>query len=378
VPAGVAGHGPGTLFGVPDLPPINLKDFEALARERLDRGAFDYFAGGAEDERTLAENCRAFERVVFRPRMLVDTSLVDTSTTIAGRPLAVPIMLAPAAFNRLGHPDGELAAARAAGAAGTIMCCSTMASYTLEEIAAVATGPLWFQVYVFRDREVTRDLVRRAEAVGVDALVLTVDTPRLGHRERDVRNRFVLPADVQIRNLEAMGGTGAGDASGDAKFTDHVHRLFDTSLTWEAVTWLTSLTKKPVFIKGVLTREDAALAIDSGAAGILVSNHGGRQLDGARATLDALPEVVEEAGGRVPVLLDGGIRRGTDVLKALALGAAVVGIGRPYLWGLTVAGEAGVRQVLELLRKELELAMALSGAPRISAISRALVARAAG
>jgi isopentenyl diphosphate isomerase/L-lactate dehydrogenase-like FMN-dependent dehydrogenase len=361
---------------VPDPQPINVRDFEALARQRLDRGAFDYFAGGAEDEWTLADNCRAFERVALRPRMLVDTSVVDTSTTIVGRTLRIPIVLAPAAFNRLGHPDGELAAARAAGAAGTLMCCSTMASYTLEEIAAAARGPLWFQVYVFRDRAVTRDLVRRAEAVGVDALVLTVDTPRLGHRERDVRNRFVLPPDVQIRNLEAMGGAGAGDASGDAEFTEHAHRLFDTSLTWEAVEWLTSLTNKPVFIKGILTPEDAALAINSGAGGIVVSNHGGRQLDGARATLDALPEIVDEVAGRVPVLLDGGVRRGTDVLKAVALGASAVGIARPYLWGLSVAGEAGVFQVLELLRQELELAMALAGAPRISAISRALVTRA--
>ena len=221
----------------------------------------------------------------------------DTSTTVLGLPLALPVALAPTAFNRLGHPDGELAAARAAGAAGTLMCCSTIASSSLEEIAAAATGPLWFQLYVYRDREVTRDLVRRAEAAGYRALVLTVDTPRLGRRERDVRNRFALPADVSIRNLERYGTPDALRWAGSSSFTEYVHKLLDDSLTWESVAWLRTITRLPILIKGVLTAEDAELCVQHGIAGIVVSNHGGRQLDGAIATMDALPEVVA-AGGR--------------------------------------------------------------------------------
>jgi isopentenyl diphosphate isomerase/L-lactate dehydrogenase-like FMN-dependent dehydrogenase len=355
-------------------PPINVSDFEAIARTRMEPAAYDYFAGGANDERTVADNLRAFERWVIRPRVLAGVREVETRTTLLGLPLTLPVALAPTAFNRLGHPDGELAAARAAGAAGTLMCCSTISSSLLEEIAAVATGPLWFQLYVYRDRDVTRDLVRRAETAGYRALMLTVDTPRLGRRERDVRNRFALPPDISIRNLERYGTPDALRWAASSTFTEYVHKLLDDSLTWESVEWLRTITALPILIKGVLTAEDAELCVQHGVAGIIVSNHGGRQLDGAIATMDALPEIVKQVAGRVPVLLDGGVRRGTDVLKALAVGASAVLIGRAYLWGLTAAGEAGVRKVLEILRTELELAMALAGCSSIGAITPAHVA----
>jgi isopentenyl diphosphate isomerase/L-lactate dehydrogenase-like FMN-dependent dehydrogenase len=359
---------------VSTVDPVNILEFEDLARARMERASFDYYAGGAEDERTLAANRLGFERLAFRPRVLVNTDHIDTAIDLLGERLAFPVVLAPTALNRVGHPDGELAVARAAGAAGTLFCTSTVASFTLEEVAAASTGPRWFQLYMYRDRGVTENLVRRAEASGYRAIVLTVDTPRLGRRERDVRHRFALPQGVRMRNLEVSVPANV-DWGGATTFGDFIHRLLDGSLTWESLTWLKGLTTLPVLIKGILTAEDAALALDHGASGVIVSNHGGRQLDGAVATIDALPEIVDKIGGRIPILMDGGIRRGTDVLKALALGAAAVAIGRPYLWGLAAAGEAGVARVLEMLRSELELAMALSGAPSVGAISRALVTR---
>jgi 4-hydroxymandelate oxidase len=359
--------------------PLNLREFEALARARMDRASFEYYAGGANDERTLADNERAFARLALRPRVLAGVDRVETRTSVLGHELAMPVALAPTAFNRLGHPDGELAAARAAGAAGTLMCCSTIASTSLEDIAAAATGPLWFQLYVYRDREVTRDLVARAEAAGYGALVLTVDTPRLGRRERDIRTGFALPPDVAIRNLERYHQREDSTRwAAGSSFTQYVHDLLDASLTWDTVAWLRSQTRLPVLIKGVLTGVDAAIAVQQGAAGVVVSNHGGRQLDGALATMDALPDVVEAVEGRVPVLVDGGVRRGTDVVKALARGAAATLIGRPYLWALAADGEAGVRRMLELLQAEVELAMALCGCRTVGDIGPALVQRAGG
>ena len=354
---------------------VNVLDFEPLARAQMNPAAFDYFAGGAEDEQTLKENRRGFDRITIRPRVLVDVGRVDCSTSVLGVTLPYPIGLAPTAFNKLGHPDGESAAARAAGAAGTLMCASTIASTTLEDIAAAATGPLWFQLYVYRDREITRDLVQRAESAGYRALAVTADTPRLGRRERDLRNEFAMPADIHVKNLERYHTADIKKWGGTPTFREYVHRLLDPSLTWESIEWLASLTRLPVLIKGVLTAEDATLCEQHGAAGIIVSNHGGRQLDGATSTIAALPEVVAAVDGRLPVLLDGGIRRGTDVFKALAIGAAAVLIGRPYLWGLAAAGEAGVARVLEMLHAELELAMALAGCPAVSAITPAHVRR---
>ncbi|MGH7568874.1 MAG: alpha-hydroxy acid oxidase [Gemmatimonadales bacterium] len=355
--------------------PVNLAEYEALARQRMEPAAFDYYAGGAGDERTLAENRRAFDRAQLLPRCLVDVGRIDPGTRVLGEPVAFPVLLAPTAFNKLAHPDGELAAARAASGAGTIMVASTVSTYTLEEIAAAAAGPYWFQLYVYKDRVLTRDLVQRAAAAGYRALVLTVDSPRLGRRERDVRNRFTLPPGLSIKNFETVHGrlaqaTGWG---GDSDFATYVHNLFDASLTWDVVAWLNSLTPLPILLKGILAPEDARRAVEAGASGIIVSNHGGRQLDGVEPSLVALPRVAQAVGDSVEVLMDGGIRRGTDVLKALALGARAVLIGRAYLWGLAVAGEAGVRRVLALLRHELELAMALAGRPTIASVDRTLL-----
>jgi 4-hydroxymandelate oxidase len=356
------------------LTPLTVDDYEAIARERMDRAAYDYYAGGAGDERTLAANRAAFDRIALRPRVLVDVSAIDTSTSVLGQPLDVPIMLAPTAFNRLAHPDGEMAAARAARGAGTIMIGSTLSTCALEEVASACGGGLWFQLYVYKDRGMTRELVARAEACGYRALVLTVDTPLLGRRYRDIRNRFVLPEGMTMKNFEAAL-TSAERWGEHSSFAAYVHDLFDATLTWSAVEWLKAQTRLPVLVKGILTAEDADLAVRSGVSGVIVSNHGGRQLDGATASIDALPEVVDAIAGRADVLMDGGIRRGTDVLKALALGARAVCIGRPYLWALAAAGEDGVRDVLRLLRDELSLAMALSGRPTVAAIDRSLVGR---
>jgi len=353
--------------------PVNVSEFESLARERMTSTAYDYYAGGAEDEVTLAANRESLRRIAIRPRVLTGAEDVSTRIDLLGMSLSLPVGLAPTAFNKLGHCDGESAAARAAGAAGTFMCCSTVSSTPLEDVAAAATGPLWFQLYVYRDRHVTRDLVQRAEAAGCRALVLTVDTPRLGRRERDMRGGFTLPDGITIANLERYGTPDNLRWAGSSSFTDYVHRLMDASLTWESVEWLRSVTSLPILIKGILTGEDAALALAHGAAGVVVSNHGGRQLDTAIATIDALSEVVRAVAGRGPVLMDGGIRRGTDVFKALALGAQAVLVGRAYLWGLAADGEAGVARVLDMLQKELELTMALAGCPNVAAITPAHV-----
>jgi isopentenyl diphosphate isomerase/L-lactate dehydrogenase-like FMN-dependent dehydrogenase len=354
--------------------PINIREFEAAARGRMERTAFEYYAGAACDERTLAANCDAFSRIFLRPRVLVDVSRIDLATSVLGEPIAMPVMLAPTAFNRLAHPDGECAAARAAAGAGTIMVASTLSTCTLEEIAAASSGPLWFQLYVYKDRALTTELVGRAEQAGFRALVLTVDTPHLGRRERDVRNRFTLPAHLAVANFSSIKAD-AERWGVHSSFSAYVHDLFDASLTWDAVAWLRSITKLPIVLKGILTAEDARLAVSHGADGIIVSNHGGRQLDDATPTIVALPEVVEAVDGRTPVLMDGGIRRGTDAFKALALGARAVLIGRAYLWGLAADGEAGVRAVLSLLRDELQLAMALAGRPTIASIDRSAVTR---
>lgn len=367
----------GARVAVP-VPPVSLADYEALARATLERGIFDFFAGGSGDERTLAMNVQAFDRWVLRPRVLVDMRTVDTSTTVLGERLTAPVMIAPTAFHRLAHPEGERATARAAAAAGTVMVVSTVASMTIEEIAAAAPGPRWFQLYVYKDPALTRDMVARAEAAGCRALVLTVDTPMLGRRERDARNRFALPEGVEPANFAAIHHLVAARAAEEGKspFAAQVQQLFDPSLDWKTVAWLKSITKLPLILKGVMTPEDARLAVEAGVAGLIVSNHGGRQLDGAEATIMALPRVADAVAGAIPVMMDGGIRRGVHVLTALALGAQAVFIGRPCLYGLAVDGEQGVRDVYELLRGELELAMALSGRPTIASIDRGLIAEA--
>ena len=355
------------------MPALSVAEYEALARERMEPGAFDYFAGGSGDELTLADNLDAFRRVRLKPRALRGVVEADTAVTLFGHRLALPMLLAPTAFNRLAHPDGEVAAARAAAAEGTVLCCSTMATCAIEDVAAVPGVSLWFQVYVFRDREVTADLVARAQAAGVRAVVLTVDTGRLGRRERDLRNRFGLPEGLVAANLAPYAKLVAERTGRKLSLSEYAHTLLDASLTWAAVEWLAGVARVPVLVKGVLTADDARAALDHGAAGVIVSNHGGRQLDGAVASLDALPEIAAAVRDRVPVLIDGGIRRGVDILKALALGAHATLAGRAYLWGLAADGERGVRDVIALLRAELELAMALSGCADVASINRSLI-----
>lgn len=350
--------------------PINVADYERLAAERLEPGVHGYFAGGAGDERTLRDNVAAFERWRLRPRMLVDVGEVSGRTAVLGAEVAMPALVAPVAFQRLAHPDGEAGMARAAAEVGTVMCLSTLASATPKEVAAVAPkAPRWLQLYCFRDRGVTRALIDEATECGFEAIALTVDAPRAGRRERDRRAGFEVPADVSLPAVHAaVGGT-------KPMSLEEVFALVDPTLTWEDLATLASECSLPVLVKGVLTAEDARLAVEHGAAGIAVSNHGGRQLDGVPASLDALPEVVEAVEGRVEVLVDGGVRRGTDALVALALGARAVLVGRAPLWGLAVGGEAGARRVLEMLREEIELGLALLGCPSPQAVGREHVQR---
>jgi 4-hydroxymandelate oxidase len=350
----------------------NLSDYEAAARTRLPKPVYDYFAGGAEDELTLAANRDAYRRIMLRPRVLVDVSTVDTSVSFLGRTLSHPVVLAPTAFQRLAHIDGELASARAARATESLFVASTLSTVTIEEIGAEA-GPLWFQLYVFKDRELTRSLVQRAEAAGAAALCLTVTVPVQGLRERDVRNKFRLPDGLEMANLRgrSQATMTAGEGSRLASYIGHE---FDPTLSWDAVEWLCSVSRLPVLLKGVMSAEDARIAADHGVQGVIVSNHGGRQLDSAMATLDALPEVAQ-AMPDFPVLVDGGIRRGADVVKALALGARAVLVGRPYLWGLSVNGQAGVEDVIAQLRAGLERTMQLLGRTSLKELDSTVLAR---
>jgi 4-hydroxymandelate oxidase len=349
--------------------PINVFDYERLAEERLDPGVFGYIVGGAHDEWTLRENRGAFNRLILRPRMLVDVETVTTDTSVLGTEISMPILVGPTAFQRFTHPDGEPAAARAAGAAGTIYCLSTSSSVTPAGLAEAAPGaPLWFQLYWCRDREFTRNLVEGVAACGFTAIILTVDLPRSGRRERDARTGFEVVEDLPLPNVPGhMAGLPPQEA-----FNEFV----DPTITWRDLEWLRSVTDLPILLKGILTAEDAVLACEHGVAGVIVSNHGGRQLDGVAATIDVLPEVVDACTGDVTVLLDSGIRRGTDVVKSLALGARAVLIGRAALYGLAVDGEAGVRRVLELLQEEVALALTLLGCPTPEAVSGAHVGRA--
>jgi (S)-2-hydroxy-acid oxidase len=350
--------------------PLNVSEYEALAREQLEEGPYGYFAGGAGDEWTLAENVRAFNRWVLRPRMLVDVGTVTTATNVLGSDVSMPIFVAPTAFQRLAHPEGEMATARATAAAGTVFCLSTLGSSTPAEITESAPqGTNWLQLYWSPDRGFTQALVEASAAAGFAAIMLTVDLPLAGRRERDLRAAFELPADLPLPNLPSHLGGG--------NFHAALAEVVDRTITWRDLEWLASLSDLPLVVKGILTAEDGRLACEHGVAGVVVSNHGGRQLDGVAASIDALPEVVDACAGRVTVLLDGGVRRGADAVKALALGAQAVLVGRAPVWGLAVAGEAGVRNVLELLREELSLALALLGCPSPEAVGPAHVARAA-
>ena len=353
--------------------PINLSEYEARARQRMDPIAFDYYASGANDEITLGENERAYARLRLRYRVLRGVDSRDLETRLFGHPLDFPVILAPTAFHRLAHPDGELASARAAERLGTLMTLSTLSTTAVEEVVGATRAPVWFQLYVYKDRELTAALVRRAEAAGCQALVLTVDAPPLGRRERDIRNRFYLPPGLEVRNLlpaglETLPQVPAG--SGLAAYTD---ALLDPGLRWQDLDWLAQQTRLPLLVKGIVHPEDARLAVEHGARGLWVSNHGGRQLDTAIPTIEALPDIAEAVGGRAELILDGGIRRGTDVIKALARGARAVAVGRPLLWGLATNGEDGVVHALSLLRDEIDLALALCGARRVEDLEPDLV-----
>ncbi|HUS17652.1 MAG TPA: alpha-hydroxy acid oxidase [Chloroflexia bacterium] len=344
---------------------LNLDEYEAAAREVLSQMAFDYIAGGADDEVTIRENRAAFARLRLRPRVLAGVGTRDLQVTVLGQPIAFPVMVAPVAFHQLATPEGECATARAAGEAGTIMCVSTAANYSLEDVATVAGGPLWFQLYCYKDRAITRALVERAAAAGYRALVLTADTPVIGRRERDIRNRFTLPPGMGWKNAETFGKRDLPQDAAGSGLAAYIATQQESDLTWADLDWLVSISPMPVLVKGVMTAEDTVLAAEHGATGVVVSNHGGRQLDTALASIDALPQVVAAAApAGLTVLLDGGVRRGTDVLKALALGARAVLVGRPVIWGLAVDGEAGARAVLDTLRAELDIALALAGCAR--------------
>ena len=348
--------------------PLSPEDWEARARAALPLPVYDYYAGGAGDETTLRANRHAWGELLLRPRVLVDVAEVDTSVRLLGLTLPHPVVLAPTAFQRLAHPEGEVATARAAGATGSLLVASTLSTVTIEEIGAAATGPLWLQLYVFRDRGLSAELVQRGRRAGCRAVCLTVSVPVQGNRERDARNRFQLPEGLGLANFQGLTQERMPDAR-DPRPSSGLDRLiaeqFDASLTWAAVDWLRETAGVPVVLKGILSREDARLAVEHGVDAVVVSNHGGRQLDGAWPTARALREVVEGVEGRIPVLVDGGIRRGADILRAVALGATAVQIGRPYLWGLAVAGQRGVERVVELLVSDLRRALALSGCPSL-------------
>ncbi|WNG35594.1 alpha-hydroxy-acid oxidizing protein [Archangium minus] len=334
---------------------LSLRELEAEAQRRLEPGAYDLFAGGADDEVTLRANENAFARLGLVPRVLRGRGRPQLETTLLGCRTSMPIVIAPTAFHRLAHPDGERATARAAAAAGAIMTVSMASTTAIEEIAeASAGGTLWFQLYLQPDLGFTEALIRRVEAAGCKALVVTVDSPVFGRRERDLRNGFTdLPSGLCCENMRPAGPGGTRGPARPIAFSE--------ALSWEHIDWLRKSTSLPLVLKGLVHPADAKMALERGVDAVLVSNHGGRQLDTIPATLELLPPIAEAIGGRLPILLDGGIRRGTDIVKALALGANAVAIGRPVLWGLAAEGEAGVAHVLETLRSELERAMALCG-----------------
>lgn len=344
--------------------PLSIHEYHTHAQTRLPKMVYDYYAGGARDEITLGDNQQAYRRLQLRPRVLRDIRTRDLSTTVLGQSLDVPFVIAPTAFHRMACEDGEEATVRAAGALGTAMTLSTLSTTAVEDVTASATGPVWFQLYVYTDREATRALVQRAEDAGCSAIVLTVDGQVWGVRERDERNDFTLPEGLAMQNLEASGQAHFPETEGSG-LAAYVNERFDKNLTWDDIDWLAGITDLPLLVKGILRGDDARRAVEHGADGVVVSNHGGRQLDTVPATVDVLPEVVravrDTADSDADILVDGGIRRGTDVLKALALGATAVGVGRPVLWGLAVDGAAGVEHALSLLRDELDTAMALCG-----------------
>jgi L-lactate dehydrogenase (cytochrome) len=373
----------------------SVADLRAIARRRLPRGVFGYIDGGAEDERTMAANAAAFAAVTFRPRVLRDVGEVDPSTTLLGRTLPLPLVLAPTGFSRIADPDGELAVARAAARAGLPYTLSTLSTRSIEEVAAAGAGPKWFQVYVWRDRGLVKEMIGRAATAGYEALVLTVDTAVLGRRERDVRRGFSLPPKIglstlvdgalhpgwtwrflrsdPIRFANVRDAAGVGDGTTAVTLSEYVNTQFDPGLSWRDVEWMRSVWAGPLVIKGVQTVDDARLAADAGVEAIALSNHGGRQLDSAPATLDLVAPVADAVGDRLEIICDGGVRRGSDIVKAVALGARACMAGRAYLYGLGAAGERGVDHVLGLLDADVRRTMALVGAGSVAELGRELV-----
>lgn len=346
---------------------FSLLEFEALAEGHMSPMARAYVCGGAADELTLRANCEHWQRMLLNPRTLVDVSQIDLKTEVLQQQFDLPIMLAPTAFHRLCHPQAELATVQGANLAGVGMILSSYSTEAVEDVAGAAQNPVWFQLYTQTDRGRTREMVQRAEAAGCKAICVTVDTPVLGARHRESRSRFTLPSDFKLPNLN-LGPVSHRPVRG-AIYSE----LLNAALTWKDIEWLRSITKLPVLLKGLLNPEDAARAVEAGVAGVIVSNHGARNLDTVPSTAAALPRIVEKVQGKLPLMVDGGIRRGTDVLKALALGAQAVLIGRPYLFGLAVAGAEGVARVVDILRNELMMAMALTGRTSIAQIDRSVL-----
>jgi len=375
---------------------INIEDLRQRSRRRLPRAVFDFVDGGGEDEWSVRENRAAFERITFRPRVLVDVSQRDQSTTVLGQKLASPIVCAPTGMPGMLWPRGEIEAAKAAARVGSIYTLATRATCSIEEVAEAANGHVWFQVYVWQDRDMTRQLVERAKAAGAKAMFLTVDVQVVSQRERDLRNGFTMPPRVTVRNAlntlskldwirrvlitgpkitdrNFMGLSHAAGGDDLIRLGGFVNRLYDESVNWEDFRWFRSLWDGPLIVKGILTPEDARKAADYGADGIVVSNHGGRQLDYCPASIDVLPEIADAVGNRVEILLDSGVRRGTDVVKALALGARACMVGRPYLWGLGAGGQSGVEEALTILQKEVDRTLALIGRPTLADLDRSAV-----
>jgi len=354
-------------------PLVNLGDFEVAARQKMDKVDYDYYAAGGEDEITLRRNREAWPRIVLWPRFLRDMSTLTVGTRILGEDVAMPVICPPMAMQKLAHPDGEVGLARAVHAAGLIYCITQQATTKLETICEQAPGPKFFQMYMFTDREMSEKLIRRAEASGVKALVVTVDSPVLGRRERDLRNKFTPKSrGVELVNWADDKSKSTGDGSAASMVKARTGGR-DSGFSWPNLEWLRSTTQLPLILKGIVHPADANMAVEHGCAAVWVSNHGGRQLDGGPATAEALPLVVQAVRGRVPVIVDGGISRGSDVLRALALGATAACVGRPLLWALATDGEQAASQALTMLREELSTAMALSGVQSVTAVPRNLV-----
>ncbi|HJT81644.1 MAG TPA: alpha-hydroxy acid oxidase [Chthoniobacterales bacterium] len=351
---------------------LNIGDYARSAAQKLPKGVLDYYTGGALDEIALRENVTAWEKLKLYYRVLAGVGERELNTTVLGQRISMPIAVAPTAFHRLACANGEIDTARAAKAAGTLFILSSLSNTAMEAVFAEAATPRWFQLYIYKDRAITAELVQRAEAAGAEAIVLTVDAPGLGTRERDTRNSFSLPDGLKVENLAPLGKGNIPEVKGSG-LAAYVYNNFKQDLSYGDLDWLCHVTSLPVIVKGVVRADDADRCVDHGAKAVVVSNHGGRQLDASPSTCDALPHVAAAVGDKCEVYVDGGIRRGSDVLKAIALGARAVLVGRPILWGLTIAGSEGATHVLEILRRELDEAMLLCGCTKLSDIDSSLL-----